>query len=186
MKKLLLVLLFCVIPIISTAATFGYVYSGSETGTLTTSSYRSYMTSYTLSEDGTVSKLTALLQTTSGTENIKGLIYLNTAGVPGAVVAVSDPVQATTSKTSYDLTFSSPVELTAGDYYIGIVGDGSATNFFYAATGTHKTSSNNYPSPVNDPTEVASYDLKDCIYATYTAAAASTTPPFFSIINMED
>jgi len=99
----------------STTATFGTATVGS--GWDSMQKDRKRVNRYQLSAAGAVSKLSMYLLPTStgGTQVLKGLIYADNAGSPGALVGVSSELSFASTQAAgwYDLRFASPVSLAA-------------------------------------------------------------------------
>jgi hypothetical protein len=174
MKKLLLTLLFCLLPTIVFAATFGYVYSGTEDVNMGGADVRLYCGKFTLSENGTVSKISALLASASGSVNAVAYIYSDD-GEPLTILGKSDTVAITTTKGTFDFTFSPGVELTAGDYWLAVQHDGATVYHYLVASGGTDvaTIEINFGTAGDNPTVSSTHAYKYCYYATYTAAAAA-------------
>lgn len=145
---------------------------------------------YTLSEAGLVSKLTLPIQgeNVAGTQALKAVAYVNSAGVPGALVASSNEVVydcTVVGPTVTDFTLAAPVTFPAADYFLGLfygtrsaAGHASLLRNAGAVNQVKgKDPSGTYPN-AQDPFGTASYSLSWTIrvYATYTAAGGS--PPF--------
>lgn len=109
----------------------------------------SAMTKITVSASCTVSKIVKRSRGSSGSVNAKALIYQDNAGSPGALVAVGQAVSISTTLGWWDLTFSSPVSLSAGTYWIGAVMDGALRNYYDEITGNYVDSQSgfSYSSP---------------------------------------
>lgn len=159
--------------------TFGYTTSGANYWS--TGQDGSLVAKYTLPVNGSVSKLTAsLLEQTVESTNVKGLIYVDNSGEPGALKGVSNPALVDFGATEQwvDLTFSSSIELTAGDYWLGISSDSNYTKFFYTNEEPPdiRLDSDNYTSP-SDPWDTAGdsgfTNRHMSIYATYTATGGA-------------
>lgn len=81
---------------------------------------------HTLGEDGRVSKLTIYLQNSVATQAMKGIVYADSAGAPGALIAVTAAYSHTSGSPDgwYDLpAFPGGLVLKAGVYHIGIHAD---------------------------------------------------------------
>lgn len=129
-----------------------------------------------LTEDGTITKLTLYAAGDSGTQNVKGVIY-NAGAPPGARRGITDPSAFTTTPNWVDLTFATPVALTAGQYVITWVPDGNTTAKKDNTAGyTRYTATGSYASPP-DPFPSTAYtstaSRRGSMYATYTVAAAA-------------
>jgi hypothetical protein len=138
---------------------------------------------YQLSAAGAVSKLSMYLLPTStgGTQVLKGVIYADNAGSPGALVGVSSELSFASTQAAgwYDLRFVSPVSLAAGNYWLGVISGGSSNvaGFRYASvSGSRAFNPNSYSSGPSSPFGSASTDGEQMsIYATYTPN--TTSPP---------
>ncbi len=195
MKKILLAVLIGLVMVSGRAwgATFGNVFSGSETDPYASIGQRQVMTNFSLSESGTVSMVTVLCYATVNTRKTRAIIYDNdNSGDAGTPLGYSDPVAITTSNGSVAFTLTTPLELSVGTYWIGIVAESDSVNIYYesASSGTELWRSNNdaanyYTPPLrSNPTEAAtSNSLQVCAYATYTTGGGSgTTIPGESMI----
>lgn len=100
-------------------ATFGDTTVGGDTKNVAAD--EAIVGKFTLSELGNVSSISIHCRTSSGTGNIKGLIYADSAGTPGSRLAVGAVVGITTSAGWAVSTLT--VQLAAGDYWIGCVSD---------------------------------------------------------------
>jgi hypothetical protein len=60
---------------------------------------------------------------TPGQQVIRGIVYADAGGVPGALLGVTDELTFQSSATAgwYHLPFSSPLDLASGDYWLGII-----------------------------------------------------------------
>src|SRR5207247_843526 len=80
---------------------------------------------YALATAGSVSKLSIYLArtSTSGQQVLKGVIYADSSGSPGALLGVSEQLTFTSTSSTgwYDLVFPSPIKLAASNYWIGII-----------------------------------------------------------------
>jgi hypothetical protein len=145
---------------------------------------------YALAAAGSVSKLSIYLSPTgtAGQQVLKGLIYSDSGGAPGALLGTS--AQLTFSSTSatgwYDLSFASPVKLAAGNYWIGVITGATAgiAGFRYDnVTASRDYNSNSFAAGPTNPFGAVTTDGEQAsLYATYTPATAvavpsSTAPP---------
>jgi subtilisin family serine protease len=139
---------------------------------------------FALGQDASVSKLTIYLaRYSSGQQVLRGVIYADSGGAPGALLATSSEVTFGSSATAgwYDLPFSIPVALSAGTYWIGLI-DGATTNVialrYDSVTASSAVAPDTYADGPSDPFGTPSrYDAEQLsIYATYTAAAATSAP----------
>jgi hypothetical protein len=103
-------------------ATFGTTCIGSASDYFL--SERKRVNRYTLPEAGSVTKLSVfMVPRTSGQEVFKGLIYADSSGTPTELLGATEQfTYASANGTGwFDLTFSSPVKLAPGNYWIGIM-----------------------------------------------------------------
>lgn len=137
----------------------------------------------TLTEDGSVTKITIRAANNVASQVIRGVIYTSVAGVP---TTFKGATQETTvgviggTMTSIDLNFASPLALTAGDYYIAIWGGTTGPSIIIGISAAGNSSAPYMPqaySSSGNPTTPWSSGGTDTgpfeIYATYTPAAAS-------------
>jgi hypothetical protein len=123
-------------------ATFGSTGIGGSSDAF--SADRKRVNAYSVSAPVSVSKLTICLASTStsGQADVKGLIYADSNGSPGALVATSNQLvfSSTQTKGWYDLPFSSPVGLPAGRYWIGVItgGTGGVAGFRYTSVSASR------------------------------------------------
>ena len=135
---------------------------------------------FQLTENGTVSKLTVYVSSTSSPCNIVGVIYADNAGVPSTLVAQTPITNVAGAAGWYNLTFSSPVSLTAGYYHLGWLSGASTTlTTYYDAGGTHtwntglQASAPFYPTPPNPFVVERQNAYTFSIYATYTPSPST-------------
>jgi hypothetical protein len=123
-----------------------------------------------------VSKLSIYLAPTAtvGQQLLKGLIYADSSTAPGTLLGVSEPLTFKSTNTAgwYDLVFSAPVKLAAGNYWIGVITGASSyvAGFRYdAVTGARDYNANTYTSGPTNPFGTPSIDPEQTsLYATYT------------------
>jgi subtilisin family serine protease len=138
---------------------------------------------YAVAGNVTVSKLSVYLQPTStaGTQVLKGVIYADSSGTPGSLLAVSNQLTFASSNSAgwYDLTFPTAVNLPAGNYWIGFISGASSSvaGFRYdSVSGSRYLNSNTYTSGPSNPFGSASTDSEQMsLYATYTTQLHRTT-----------
>jgi hypothetical protein len=131
---------------------------------------------YTLGENGSVSSISAYFGSTSTLTRL--VIYADSAGAPGSFLGVTEEKAApTTSNVNEWLSFllPSPLNLGAGDYWLGFWCSTSAFPFFYydldgaRAYNVNTYSSSGTPSdPFGTPTTDA---VGYSIYASYNISA---------------
>jgi subtilisin family serine protease len=154
---------------------------------------RKRVSRYSLSAAGSVTKLSMYLAPTgtSGQQVLKGLVYADASGKPGALVGVSEQLtfKSTNAAGWYDLVFSSPLKLAAGTYWIGAM-TGASSNvagFRYDNVAASRDyNANTYTSGPSDPFGSVSTDGEQAsLYATYRSQSlppppANTAPPTIS------
>jgi hypothetical protein len=156
------------------AATFGKTTVGASSDQFVPDRKRAYR--YALPAAGTVSKLSIYLAptTTAGQQVLKGLIYADSSNAPSALLGSTEQLtfQSTNSAGWYDLKFSSPVKLAAGNYWIGVIT--GATSYvlgtrYDSVSGSRDYNANTYTSGPTNPFGAVSTDAKQLsLYATYT------------------
>lgn len=142
---------------------------------------------YTLSESGSVSKLTVDISNTETSHSachLRAVIYDDSGGDPNALKGTGDAIAIADNiaKQWVDLTFASPVVLDAGTYWIGFIGSGSAgdtaigISFWFTSAGTSVEDWNDdtYADGASDPwgaahNKTAARDFD--VYGTYTTGA---------------
>jgi hypothetical protein len=117
---------------------------------------------------GNIYKLTARVYTTSGTANVKFLIYSDNAGAPDSLLATSSPIQVNTTEQwvtqGINYSFSASQVLWLGHVSdADIIFDGDNGSFKQLA---YKASS--YASPASTITTPTYLSEEHSIYATYT------------------
>jgi subtilisin family serine protease len=163
------------VPAAPSTATFGKTNVGGGVDSLAAN--RKRVNEYTLSVNATVSKLTIYLQptSTSGTQAIEGVLYADSGGAPGSLLAVSNQLTFASTGAAgwYDLTFPTPPHLGAGNYWIGVLtgGSGNVAGFRYGSVSNSRDyNTNTYSSGPSDPfgpvTTIDSEQMS--LYATYT------------------
>ncbi len=141
----------------------------------------------TLSENGDVSKLSVYTSNDGSACYIKGVIYAadGTAGAPYTFKGVGAAVQVPNGGAAWrDSTFASAVALTAGDYWLGIIGDADAANLAIYASGSGAnlllyadTYADGPMSPISG-SPAGTYGVGPwSIYATYTATPSGIAIP---------
>ena len=105
--------------------------------------------------------------------NVKGLIYADSGGTPGALVAATNAkaIADNTAAGWQQLSFSSAVNLTPGNYWLCIIGDATATGLIFYSTsgGISAQNSDTYSDDPSDPFGVPTTGTLKCsIYANCT------------------
>jgi subtilisin family serine protease len=159
-----------------TTSTFGLTTVGTRSDQMLPN--RKRVNHFQLTVAGSVSKLTMYLAptATSGQQEMKGVLYADQAGSPGALVAVSNPLTFHTSDGAgwYDLVFPAPVSLQAGTYWIGMISGGTANVAGFrwnSVAGARAYNTNSYSSGPSNPFGTPTIDSEQMsIYATYTSS----------------
>jgi hypothetical protein len=130
---------------------------------------------YALAGAGTLVKVSIYLAPsgTAGQQVLKGLVYADSSNAPGALLATTEQLtfKSTNSAGWYDLSFTSPVKLAAGNYWIGII-TGATSNvaaFRYdSVAGSRDYNANTYTSGPTNPFGAVTVDAEQTsLYATY-------------------
>jgi hypothetical protein len=124
-----------------------------------------------------VTQLTTYLSPTSfkGQELIKGIIYADNKGKPGALVGVTEQItfKSTEAAGWYPLKFASPVKVAAGTYWIGVITGNSgkvAAERYDAVKNAEDYNTNIYTSgPSNPFGSFKTTNEEMSLYATFTA-----------------
>jgi hypothetical protein len=154
--------------------TFGRTTVGASTDTFLAD--RKRVSSYALSEAGSVSKLSIYLAPTktSGQQVLRGVIYSDAGGKPQALLGASEQLtfKSTNKAEWYDLPFASAVKLAPGNYWIGAITgatSGVAGFRYTSVTGSRDYNANTYASGASNPFGSVTTDAKQAsLYATYT------------------
>ena len=156
------------------ASTFGKTSVGASSDTFV--SERKRVNRYALAEPGTVTKLTVYLvpTATSGSQVMKGIIYADTGTAPGALVAVTEQFTFKSTNVAgwYELLFSAPVKLAAGNYWIGVMTGataGVAAFRWDSVAASRDWNTNTFASGPSNPFGTVTTDAEQTsLYATYT------------------
>jgi subtilisin family serine protease len=160
----------------ASSGTFGTTTVGA--GSDAVAADRKRVNRYSLPVAASVSKLTIYLQPggTSGSQVFEGVLYADSGGAPGTLLAVTAPLTFSSTQAAgwYDLTFSTPVALAAGSYWIGTI-SGSTTHVaafrYTSVTNSRDYNTNTYTSGPSDPFGPATVDSEQISeYASYTTA----------------
>jgi Subtilase family/Invasin, domain 3 len=140
---------------------------------------------YALAADGTVTKLSVYLlpTSTSGQQVIQGVIYADSGGTPGSLIATTNAFTFSSTNAAgwYDLTFPTPPQLPAGNYWLGVLtgnSSGVAGYRYDSVSGSRDYNSNTFTSGPSDPFGPITTDSQQMsIYATYTPSGPPSSPP---------
>ena len=158
------------------SGTFGTTSIGATSDPLTMD--RKRVNRYQLPIAANVSKLSVYLQPTgtTGSQLFTGLIYADTNNSPGALLGTTSQItfQSTQQAGWYDLVFPNPVNLPAGNYWIGMIsGTSSHIAAFRYQTQTNSRAYNNdqYTNGATNPFGTPTFDSElMSAYATYSPA----------------
>ena len=137
---------------------------------------RKRVSRYALTAAGSVTKLSVYLAPagTAGQQLLEGVLYADTGTAPGALLGVSEQLTFTSTSAAgwYDLVFSSPVKLAAGNYWIGVI-TGATSHVagfrFDSVAGARDYNANTYTSGPTNPFGAVTTDAEQAsLYATYT------------------
>jgi subtilisin family serine protease len=135
---------------------------------------------YSLTQTGTVRKLSLYLQPTptAGSQTIKGVIYSDLNGAPGALLETTNKLvfHSTDAKGWYDLKLSTPVTLLPGKYWIGFLAGGTskvAATRWDSGKSNRVTNTNSYKSGPSNPfgTSTSTDQRQMSLYAVFTPLA---------------
>src|SRR5439155_8394421 len=162
-------------------ATFGNTTVGAQREVF--AAERKRVSAYSLPIAGTVSQLSLYLEPTgfAGRQEIEGVIYADSSGAPGALVAVSSPLTFASTQAAgwYPLPLPSAVELPAGTYWIGeFTGPTSrvAGYRYDNVAGARAWNHNMFTSGPSNPFGAVYTDSQQIsLYATYSPAVPLNT-----------
>ena len=171
------------------AATFGKTTVGASKDVF--SADRKRAVAYTLPSAGAVSQLSVYLEptTVSGQQVMKGVVYADAGGAPGALKGVSNQLTFSSTQAAgwYALTFPTALELPAGKYWIGVLTGASALVAGYrydSVANSRDWNQNTYSAGPSNPFGAPTIDSQQfSLYATYIAAGSppvNTSPPTIS------
>ena len=134
---------------------------------------------FVLAEAGSVSELDGYFAWGSTASVVRGVIYADSGGAPGALVAATPEVSLPTTSSDgwVSLPFTGSVALPAGSYWLGYwYGDGNSGHAFTTQSGSAQVMAETY-SATADPSstfETAfTWSEELSVYATYTASSGS-------------
>ena len=125
---------------------------------------------YTLVADAMVTKLVLFCRHASATAKAKAMIYADSGGLPGALLAVSEAVTGLPSTRAWvNFPLSPPESLVAGDYWIAAITDANSLAWS-RVTGTTGQAGVNADAYATGPTDpfgdlVSSFAFEFCGYA---------------------
>lgn len=116
---------------------------------------RLFLIKYTAEVAGTATAVNVIPNTASGTAKLKGVIYADSGGAPGAIMSSGTEVVGTTSNSTLTLPLVTPQALTAGvDYWVGYITNTSIAMNRYDSSAAGFQAANTYTSgaPSTAPT----------------------------------
>jgi DNA-binding beta-propeller fold protein YncE len=163
-------------------ATFGNTSVGGSSDSFAAN--RKRVSEYALPVAASVSKLSIYLAPTgtSGQQVLEGVIYEDASGKPAGLIATTSPLtfQSTNTTGWYDLPLPTPLNLPAGNYWLGVItGEhSSVAGFRYqTSTGARDYNTNTYTSGPSNPFGSPTTDSERAsLYATYTPSSGGGAP----------
>jgi subtilisin family serine protease len=154
-------------------ATFGKTSVGSSSDTF--SANRKRVNRYALTSNASVTKLSIYLTSSapSGSQSIEGIVYSDSSGKPAALLGSTETLafKAKSAAGWYDLKFSSPLKLAAGNYWIGAITGATSgvAGFRYDnVSGSRAYNGNTFTAGPSDPFGAITTDGEQTsLYATY-------------------
>ncbi len=137
-----------------TEASFGQAQAGTQADG-GSAGYLDMSGPYTLGSAVSVTRLSGYMAGGSAVSRMRGVIYANSGGQPGALMAVSSEVSvaAGAAATWVSLPFASPVALPAGSYWLGYwYADGNGRRYYIDTTGAERYKAAAYSATGNPPT----------------------------------
>ncbi|HJX47393.1 MAG TPA: hypothetical protein VJ375_06070, partial [Gaiellaceae bacterium] len=129
---------------------------------------------FAIGQTVSVGKLTAYLAGSSGASKLRGVIYADNGGAPGALIGTSNELSIAANAAAgwTDLSFPSPLSLPAGSYWLGFwYADGNGRHYYVDAAGAERFARAAYsatnPAPATFGTASTSTSNYS-IYASYT------------------
>jgi hypothetical protein len=111
-----------------------------------------------------------------GDQRLRGVVYADAAGEPGALVGVTEELDFPSSASAgwYDLPFASPLDLASGDYWLGLISgpQPSVAAFAYdPVTGSRASNASPYAAGPTDPFgPIVTDDAQMSLYLVYDVA----------------
>jgi len=123
-----------------------------------------------------INKLKAYIYTSTGTANVKAMLYADSAGAPTSLLGTSNEVSVGTTPSWVEFTFSTPISVTSGTYYwLTLIT--SATIVINSDAGTTNQRADNvdtYADGPSDPFGTPTYSArKNSIFAYSTSLPTS-------------
>jgi len=121
-----------------------------------------------ITDPKSITSLSACCNVAAGSTNIKGVIW--TDAIPGVIVsnAITPAVLVDTVKEFKTGTFGTSPEVTAGNYYVGIVVQATVSLYYDSDTGSFRgDNENNYGTPENLAVNISGSGKKYSVYFTW-------------------
>ena len=161
------------------AAPTGGSFGQSQVGTLIDSGGAGYLDlsgPYAVSGAVSVSQLNGYMAGSSAVSRIRGVVYTNSGGQPGTLVAVTSEVSVAANRAAgwVTLPLASPVQLAAGSYWLGYwYADGNSRHYYLNLAGAERYKAAAYSTTANPPT---SFGTASSASSSYSLTATYTTP----------
>ena len=160
--------------VVPASATFGPTTPGTLSDTFAAN--RKRVSRYALPVSGSVTKLSIYLAPTgtAGSQVLEGIVYSDSSGAPATLLGTSSPLTFTSTSATgwYELTFPTPLNLAAGNYWIGVI-TGATSNVaafnYTTVTAGRDYNTNTYTSGPTSTFGAVTIDTEQTsLYATYT------------------
>jgi hypothetical protein len=169
-------------PASARGATFGNTAIGANSQWL--SAERKRVSRYALPVSASVSSISLYLApaSNSGQQVLEGIVYADSAGAPGMLLGETTRLTFTSTDAAkwYQMPFLAPLQLAAGQYWIGLISGAGANVAGYrydTVSGARDYNTNSFASGPSNPFGSFSQDSDQMsLYATYTPAGGSSVP----------
>ena len=161
------------------AAPTGGSFGQSQVGTLTDTGGAGYLDlsgPYTVTGSVTVTQLNGYMAGSSAASRLRGVIYTNSGGQPGALVAATSEVSLAANRAAgwVTLPLASSMQLAAGSYWLGYwYADGNSRHYYLNLAGAERYKAAAYSSTANPP---ASFGTASSASSSYSLTATYITP----------
>ena len=165
------------------AAGAGGSFGQSQVGTLVDSGGAGYLDlsgPYTVSSAVSVSQLNGYMAGSSAASRIRGVIYTNSGGQPGTLVAVTSEVSVAANRAAgwVTLPLTTPVQLAAGSYWLGYwYADGNSRLYYLNLAGAERYKAAAYSTTANPPTSFGTASSATSSYSLTATYVPAGSPP---------
>ena len=165
------------------AAPTGGSFGQSQVGTLVDTGGAGYLDlsgPYTVSAAATVSQLNGYMAGSSAASRLRGVIYTNSGGQPGTLVAATSEVSLAANRTAgwVTLPLTTPVQLAAGSYWLGYwYADGNSRLYYLNLAGAERYKAAAYSSTANPPTSFGTASSASSSYSLTATYVPTGSPP---------